>query len=154
VRQRLPTPDSVNCLFRLSVTLAACAVLTACQLYKSQAYLGWTQAEATGLQIVSDDPPSLAWKRLQAHADLNGAVKTFLQTRGMPDYLLEDNGLIEVRLCCFYEKKNEAWLILSKGNHAPSTRILGPEPIGEKDRRLFKAIRELQRAAAAYGQEG
>lgn len=140
----------MNPLLRLCGFVALAATLASCQMYKSQAYLGWTQAEAAGLQIVREQPPSLAWKRLQAHADVNAAVKFFLQDKGMPDYLLESHGLIEVRLCCFYAKKNEAWLILAKGYQAPGTRILGPEPIGEKDRRLFKAIDELQQAASAY----
>ncbi len=143
----------MNRLLRLGTLVAACASLASCQTYKSQAYLGWTQAEAGGIQIVRENPPSLAWKRLQAHADVNAAVKLFLQEKGMPDYLLESHGLLEVRLCCFYEKKNEAWLILAKGYQPAGTRLLGPEPIGEKDRRLFKAIDELQRAASAYAEE-
>lgn len=143
----------MNALLRFCTLVASCASLASCQAYKSQAYLGWTLAEAGGIQIVRENPPSLAWKRLQAHADINAAVKFFLQEKGMPDYLLENHGLIEIRLCCFYEKKNEAWLILAKGYQSEGTRILGPEPIGEKDRRLFKAINELQQAASAYAKE-
>lgn len=143
----------MNAVFRCCTLVALVTLLASCQLYKSQAYLGWTQAEAGGIQIVRENPPSLAWKRLQAHADVNAAVKLFLQDKGMPDYVLESHGLIEVRICCFYEKKNEAWLILAKGYQAAGTRLLGPEPIGEKDRRLFKAIDELQQAASAYGGE-
>ncbi len=143
----------MNAVFRCCTLVVLVAMLASCQLYKSQAYLGWTQAEAGGIQIVRENPPSLAWKRLRAHADVNAAVKLFLQDKGMPDYVLESHGLIEVRICCFYEKKNEAWLILAKGYQAAGTRLLGPEPIGEKDRRLFKAIDELQQAASAYGGE-
>lgn len=143
----------MNAVLRFCSLAAACASLASCQLYKSQAYLGWTQAEAGGIQVVRQNPPSLAWKRLQAHADVNEAVKFFLKDKGMPDYVLENHGLIEVRICCFYEKKNEAWLILAKGYQAAGTRILGPEPIGEKDRRLFKAMDELQQAASAYAEE-
>lgn len=144
----------MNAAVRLCCLALLGFALASCQLYKSQAYLGWTQAEADGIQIVRANPPSLAWKRLQAHADVNATVKFFLQDKGMPDYLLESHGLLEVRICCFYEKKNEAWLILAKGYQAAGTRILGPEPIGEKDRRLFKAIEELQQAASAYAEQG
>lgn len=134
----------------LLAVLTLLSLLTSCESYKSASYLGWTQMDAQGLQAVRENPPSLAWKRLKAHAGVNDVVKLFLQSKGMPDYILENQGFWEVRICCFYESKNQAWLILSKGNSARTTRILGPEPIGEKDRKLFKALTELEKAAAAY----
>ena len=127
--------------------------LASCETYKSATYLGWTQVDAQGLMPVRENPPSLAWKRLKAHAALNDVVKLFLQSHGMPDYIIESQGLWQGGICLFYQSKNQAWMILSKGNQARTTRILGPEPIGEKDRKLFKALAELEKAAAAYSAE-
>ena len=135
---------------RLLFALCLLAGLPACETYKSQFVLGWTQIEAQGVQPVRAKPPTLAYKRLQAHASLNTAVKLFLQAKGYPDYIIEVPGFVQVRIVCYYTGSNQAYLLQSTGNHAPSTRILGPEPIGEKDKKLFKALAELEKAASAY----
>jgi hypothetical protein len=127
--------------------------LPACEAYKSQLFLNWTQIEARGIQPVRAKPPTLGYKRLHAHAGLNTAVKLFLQAKGYPDYIIEVPSFLQVRIVCYYTGPNQAYFLQSTGNHASSIRILGPEPIGEKDKKLFKALEELERAASAYNEE-
>ena len=137
----------------LWASLLLCVMAVSCNTYKSAAYLGWTHAESQGLQPVQEKPPSTGWKRLKAHAELNDGVKIFLQTKGMPDFLVEKNGLLgDTSLCLFYAAKNQAWMLEYNTINPLRMKTLGPAPIGEKDRRLFQALREVEAAAAAYGQ--
>jgi hypothetical protein len=137
-------------LIRFLFATLLLASLTSCQNYRNQFILGWTQMEAQGLQPVRSSPPSLAYKRLQAHSELNIAVKLFFQAKGWPDYIVEVPGIVQVCIVCYYMKKGEAYLLQSPGYYAPKTRILGPEPIGEKDKKLMKALAELEKATRAY----
>ena len=135
------------------LSLLLCLLAVSCETYKSAAYLGWTQMDSDGLQPVSEKPPTVGWKRLKAHAGVNDGIKLFLQTKGMPDFLVEKNGLLgDATLCLFYVGKNEAWLLEYSTINPMKMKALGPAPIGEKDRRLFQALRDVEAAAAAYGE--
>lgn len=134
-----------------SLLLAGTLLLSSCETYKNSFMLGWTQMDAQGIQPVRANPPTLGYRRLKAYASINEAVNVFLQGKGYPDYIIEQPGF-STKVVCFYLAKNQAYLIQSTGNYAPSTRVLGPEPIGEKDKNLFKALREVEKAAASYGE--
>jgi hypothetical protein len=137
----------------LCASLLLCLMTVSCAPYQSAAYLGWSRLDAEGLQPVQEKPPTIGWKRLKAHANVNDAVKLFLQSKGMPDFLVEKTGLLgDTSLCLFYDRKNEAWMLEYHTVHTTRIKVLGPAPIGEKDRRLFQALREVDAAAAAYGQ--
>lgn len=137
----------------LCFCLLLCVTAVSCQTYQSAAYLGLTQSRSQGLQPVVEKPPSTGWKRLKAHAAMNDHVKIFLQSKGMPDFLVEENSLMgDASLCLFYERKNQAWMLQYSTINPLRVKVLGPAPIGEKDRRLFQALREVDAAAAAYGQ--
>jgi hypothetical protein len=137
-------------MIRILLLTLLLASLTSCQNYMNQIMLSWTQLEAQGLQPVRSSPPSLAYKRLKAYSELNGAVRLFFQSKGWPDYIVEVHGIMRVRIVCYYVKKDQAYMLQSTGNYAYSTRILGPEPIGAKDKKLFKALGELEKATNAY----
>jgi hypothetical protein len=125
--------------------------LTSCQTYMQALELEMTQPQADGILAVKATPPSTGYRRLQAYAGLNEAIQFFLQAKGYPEYYIEKRQFSKVAMVCFYPKKNQAYMVQSIGYSPTSTRILGPEPIGEKDKRLFKALREVEKAASAYG---
>ncbi len=139
-------------IFIRLLALGCLLSLSSCETYKSEFMLGWTQLEAQGIQPVRPTPPSLGYRRLQAYGTVNEAVKLFLQAKGYPDYIIEQPGFVSIKIVCYYLGKNQAYLIQSTGNYAPSTRFLGPEPIGEKDRKLFKALADLEKVAASYSE--
>jgi hypothetical protein len=128
-------------------------LLSSCQNVAKFSYLASTQRQAEGLQSIRIDPPNVGYQRLTTHAELNSSIKIFLQKKGQPDYIIEDRRGPALRIVCFYVKKNQAYLIQAIGFQPKNTRVLGPEPIGEKDRRLFKALNEVKKATEAYKKE-
>lgn len=137
----------LTALLTLSVLL-----LSSCEAYKSNFMLGWTYADAQGIQPVRANPPTIGYRRLQAYATVNQAMKMFLQAKGMPDYIIE-KPVFSSRIACFYLTKNHAYLLEMSGHYAiQGMKVLGPEPIGEKDLKLFKALNEVEKATAAYQQ--
>jgi hypothetical protein len=136
----------------LLLILATWLTLTSCQVSKDAFELGATQANSNGLMSVRATPPSIGYRRLEAYSGLNSAIKGFVQTKGYPDFIIEQRKLGKMAMVCFYPKKNQAYMIQALLNLPEETQVLGPEPIGEKDKRLFKAIREVENAALAYGQ--
>lgn len=127
-------------------------LLSSCESYKSNFLLGWTYAEAQGIQPIRANPPTIGYRRLKAYSTVNEAMKMFLQAKGMPDYIIEKPGF-STRIACFYTVKNQAYLLEMHGHYAiQGMKVLGPEPIGEKDLKLFKALNEVEKATAAYHQ--
>ncbi len=139
-------------LKKLPLLLAAWWTLTSCQVSQDAFELGATQANSNGLMSVRSAPPTIGFRRLQAYSGLNPAIKVFVQAKGYPDFIIEQRKLGKMAMVCFYPKKNQAYMIQTLLNLPGETQVLGPEPIGEKDKRLFKAIREVENAASAYGQ--
>jgi hypothetical protein len=137
--------------FRL-LALACTLGLVSCESYKSEFMLCYTQLEAQGIQPVRSSPPTLGYRRLKAYGTSNDTIKLFLQAKGYPDYIIEQHGLKPFKMFCYYISKNQAYLVQSTGNYAPSTRILGPDPIGEKDKKFFISLAETEREAASYQQ--
>jgi len=135
----------------LPLTFIAVFSLSSCEIYKHAWELGASSAQANGILAVRAEPPSVGFRRLQAHAGLNPALKVFFQTRGYPEFIIEDQKYSRLALVCYYPKKNQAYMIQSVGYSPEGTRVLGPEPIGAKDKRLLNALNEVARAAAAYG---
>ncbi len=128
-------------------------LLTSCEAYKSNFMLGWTYAEAQGIQPIRANPPTIGYRRLKAYSTVNEAMKMFLQAKGMPDYIIEKPEFTSSRIACFYLTKNHAYLLQLPGHYAiQGMKVLGPEPIGEKDLKLFKALNEVEKATAAFQQ--
>jgi hypothetical protein len=139
-------------IFSLFLIALFCLSLSSCQTYMHAVELELTQPQAGGIMSVQATPPSTGYRRLQAYAGLNEAIRFFIQAKGYPEYYIEKRQFSKVAMVCFYPKKNQAYMVQSIGYTPQNTRILGPEPIGEKDKRLFKAIREVENAALAYEQ--
>jgi len=127
-------------------------LLIGCQTASSAFMLGYTEMEAGGIQAVRAVPPSLAYRRLKARGDLDPIVKLFFQAKGYPDFSVEKPGTFRSEIVCFYSAKGHAYMLRTNEFNPMKTEILGPAPIGEKDKKLFKALQELEKAAAAYAE--
>jgi hypothetical protein len=127
--------------------------LSSCQTYQTLYMLEKTAPVANRLTAVTANPPNLAYQRLRAHSELNQALLEFLTAKGDPEFIVEEQRFSTHQIVMYYPKRNEAYLMRSAPYQASSTVFLGPEPIGEKDKRLFKALREVEKAAAAYRDE-
>ena len=104
---------------------------------------------------VRAQPESLAHKRLTYHSEVYPGLKMFLQLRGQPDYIIEDNGFTKRQIVMFYLKKDQAYLMeLDNGLSGQQTKVKGPEPIGKKTRDLLDALQHLEKAASNLANEG
>ncbi len=143
----------------VALSLSLMTGLVSCQNFidaaasvSSSTTLGWTYDQSKGLQPVRANPPSVAYRRLTARANLVPSLKMYLQAKGYPDYMVEDAGPYSSSIVCFHVAKNEAYLMKISEFQYDKVKIIGPAPIGEKDKRLFKAMKELEKAASAYAE--
>lgn len=145
--------------FVVALSLSLGTGLVSCQNFadavanvSSTTTLGSTYDQSRGLLPVRANPPSVAYRRLNARANLSPSLKMYLQAKGYPDYMVEDDGSHNSSIVCFHVAKNEAYLLKITEWQYDKVKIIGPAPIGEKDKRLFKAMKELEKAASAYSE--
>lgn len=118
------------------------AMTGACRPVTDAWVAGWTGAEANDrIMLVRQEPRSLGYQRMVSQSGVYPDLGTFLERRGMPDFLAESTTNSRHFLILYYLDAKSAYACRAK---APSTREIdfaGPYTITDREYRLLRGLK-------------
>jgi hypothetical protein len=115
-------------------------VLSSCQNARHYLTLAQTEPAAQSLLIISREPASPGFQRLQAWAALQPLAAPFLLTQPLPTLTAEKRHASHVSLFCFHMPSRQAYLLRLNELHPQLSTLHGPTPIHPKDYLLFQTL--------------
>jgi len=130
-------------LVLLSFAVPSCAPIADGMLTRVEAHVAQDQ-----MMFVRKDPPTFGYQRLitlmRDHPDLG----TFVNQRGMPDFLAETGDRSQRYMILYYLSKRQAFACRTISNRSSAVEFAGPYPITDGEFKTLDDIRQRVQAGS------
>jgi len=128
--------------FRFSTTVALGALMWSCGGISDR-------QPANQMMLVRESSGSLGYRKLMAKSQESVDLRTFIDQKGLPDFVAEANSSNRDYLIFYYLDRHQAFACRTRGRGNSNVEFAGPYPITNGEWKLLSGVKSRAGTAAA-----